>query len=128
MIDIIILATALTVAAVLWLIGQPTWETYAPDWLVEAAERERPDQPWLAVALAGCTRARWESRSYIHFVAPDHPNQPGSEWQFESNLVLEETTHGAVILDILRDGRIGGIEFLSRLLDHRTSGTRDAQH
>ncbi|WP_257387533.1 hypothetical protein [Tahibacter caeni] len=110
MIDTIVLAGSM-------LYRRPKWAAYDPGWLVEAAEREHPDQPWLAAALSRCTRARWESRAYVHFVAPDRPNRLGSEWQFERSLMLEDTAHGTIILDILRGGRVGGAEFLSRLLD-----------
>ena len=119
MIDTFVLAGALAVAGFV-LYRRPKWVAYDPGWLVEAAVREHPDQPWLAAALARCTRARWESEAYVHFVSASRANQPGAEWQFGSSLALEGTTHGTVMLDILRDGRIGGAEFLSRLLDRQT--------
>ncbi|WP_386070438.1 hypothetical protein ACFJIW_07535 [Tahibacter sp. UC22_41] len=127
MIDAIVLGGAIALVAIL-LYRQPRWTAYDPGWLVEAAAREYPDQPRLAAALARCTRARRESAAYVHFVSARRANQPGAEWQFDSSLALEGTVHGTVILDILRDGRIGGAEFLSLLLDRETLETTDAEH
>ncbi|HVH36261.1 MAG TPA: hypothetical protein VM847_19345 [Tahibacter sp.] len=118
MTDAILLGGALALFAFV-LYRRPKWIAYDPGWLVDAAAREYPDRPGLAAALARCTRARWESSAYVHFVTARRANQPGAEWQFESSLALEDTAHGTVILDILRDGRIGGVEFLSRLLDRQ---------
>jgi hypothetical protein len=91
------------------------WETYNPTWLVDLARSQLPDQPWLAEALANCKACHWESPAYVHFVDPDRPNIPGSAWQFRENILLEHPTEGTLVLDVLQGGRIGGIEFLSRL-------------
>ena len=91
------------------------WEAYDPRWLVKLAEEQHPDRPWLANALARCTRCHWERRKYVYFVDPSRPNQPGSAWQFESNLSLEAARGGPLILDILTGQRVGGVELLKRL-------------
>ena len=80
--------------------------------LIRAQEPERVD---LIEQLKNLERQRWVRQPYVGFVASYWPNQPGSEWQFEENIVLEHETEGTIILDILKDGRIGGIEFLSQL-------------
>jgi hypothetical protein len=91
------------------------WKPYDPAWLVALAREQHPDLPWLADALAGCTRAAWESRAYVHFVDPADANQPGSAWQFEENVVLEHPREGEIVLDVLRGQRVGGAEFLKHL-------------
>jgi hypothetical protein len=91
------------------------WKPYDPTWLVELARESRPDEPWLADALARCTRAAEESSAYTYFIDPTNPNQPGSEWQFEENVVLEHPHEGELVLDILGGRRVGGVEFLQRL-------------
>jgi hypothetical protein len=91
------------------------WQPYDPGWLVALARESRPDEPWLAEALAKCTRAAEESRAYVYFVDPAHPSEPGSEWQFEENILLEHPREGDLVLDILRGRRVGGVEFLKRL-------------
>ena len=104
-----------TLATALEVMTQPrssTWIDYDPAWLVALA---REQLPALAPALSRCTRALVESKAYIYFVSGDEANQPGSEWQFDRNEFLRDPVRGELVLDVLKDGRIGGIEFLSRL-------------
>ncbi len=91
------------------------WEPYDPSWLVDAAQEHVPEELWLPEALAQCTRCNWESPAYVHFVDPSCPNEEGSEWQFDINIIIEHETEGDLVLDILKDRRVGGVEFLNRL-------------
>ena len=91
------------------------WEPYDPGWLVELARAQEPDEQWLPVALAACRRAWQRSPAYTYFVNPSHPNEPGSDWQFETNIVLEHPTEGTLVLDILKGQRIGGFETVANI-------------
>ena len=91
------------------------WKSYDPTWLVELARESLPEEPWLAEALARCTHAAQERRAYIYFADPSHPDEPGSEWQFHENIVLEHPKEGDLVVDVLRGQRIGGVEFLQRI-------------
>jgi len=101
------------------------WNDYDPTWLVEAARdeyhRSGTAGPWLATALAACTRYHEESPAYFYFVDPTNANQPGAEWQFLWNIEIETSPHGALVLDILKPShaggqlRVGGVEFLDRI-------------
>ncbi len=79
-------------------------EPFDPSRLVAAAQAQRPD---LAAALARCTAGRRESRAYVHFVDPSGP-----EWIVVETVRLDDRRLGTVAVDVLRDGRIGGVEFL----------------
>lgn len=50
-------------------------------------------------------------------MSPENANKPGSEWQFEKSITIEDTKYGDVVLDILKDGRVGSIEYLDRVWD-----------
>ena len=91
------------------------WEPYDPTWLSELARVQARETPWLADALGQCTRHARESRAYIYFVNPVAPNQPGSEWQFEGNVMLFDNREGELVLDVLKGQRVGGVEFLRYL-------------
>jgi len=91
------------------------WEPYDPTWLVELAREQAPEYPWLPSALSTCTRRRWRGQAYMAFVNSDRPNEPDSEWQFVENVVLEHSSQGELVLDILTERRVGGVEFLSRI-------------
>ena len=94
------------------------WEPFDPAWLVRLAELREPGQAWLAEALSRCTSVLRNQHhdDCLYFVDPSEPNEPGSEWQFVTNLVLESAPDiydddRAVILDVLAGQRIGGLEF-----------------
>jgi hypothetical protein len=93
------------------------WEPHDPRRLIDLAQVQHPDKPWLAEALAACTSCHWESRSrkYLRFIDAIHANQPGSLWQFDQNLWLEDPREGRLLLDVLTNHRIGGVEFYDRL-------------
>ena len=58
---------------------------------------------------------RWLKKPYIRFINSDNANQQGSEWQFKENLIMEHSTEGTIIFDILKDGRIGGFELVKEI-------------
>ena len=91
------------------------WKPYDPTWLVALAKEQLPDEPWLPAALAACTMARQESAAYIHFVTRSDPDEPGSEWGEQRDLILKHPTEGELVLDILEGNRVGGVEFLAKL-------------
>ena len=92
------------------------WKPYDPSWLVDLAIEQAPDKPWLADALAICTLASGADSAYIKFVDSGNPNAPGSEWQFDSNIVLHHPIEGEVVIDVLKGRRIGGVELWEKLL------------
>jgi hypothetical protein len=91
------------------------WKPYDPTWLVDWVRAHRPELAWLADALARCTRAAWDGRAYLYFVDSADANQPDAEWQFVESVMLEHPKEGTLVLDILENRRVGGIEFLRRL-------------
>lgn len=83
--------------------------------IIDLIKEQEPDRTDLIEQLRKSDRQRWIRQPYIRFVSGDRPNQPGSEWQFEENIVLEHDSEGTIVLDILKDGRIGGIEFVNQI-------------
>jgi hypothetical protein len=109
-IDISLVTVGIVVAAILavaW--ARHRWRPFDPSELVALARETLPDQTWVADALSRCTRARVATRYNVYFVNADRPNQPGSEWQFRENVVLESPVDGDIIIDVLQDGRIGSL-------------------
>lgn len=79
---------------------------FDPAWLVEAAKKQHPKETELHAALALCTQALGEE-PIIYFVDPHSP-----DWHVARDVRINDTPRGDVEIDILKDGRIGGIEFL----------------
>jgi hypothetical protein len=90
---------------------------FEPRMLIEDALAQAPELVWLPAALARCGSGDWVSRAYVRYVSCVDPNQPGSDWQFKNNVVIDHRIFGEVIIDILQGERIGGIEFIDRIGD-----------
>lgn len=85
------------------------------EWIIEMIKEQEPDRVDLIDQLKKSERKKWIRQPYISFVSGERPNQLGSEWQIEKNIVLENEKEGTIVLDILKDGRIGGIEFINQI-------------
>ncbi len=86
--------------------------TFKIEWITELLKEQEPERKDLIEQIDKIERREWLRQAYVRFVSGFRPNQPNSEWQFEENIELEHPTEGTIVLDILKDGRIGGIEFL----------------
>jgi len=78
------------------------------------ARKQLNGQPGIARALKACTRERTESAAYLFFVDPRNANKPGAAWQFSRNEYFFHPEYGQLIPDVLKDARIGGLEFLAK--------------
>jgi hypothetical protein len=85
---------------------------YDPTWVVALAKRQYPDDEWLHVSLAACTRvARYCGcgcgTPYFVELTPDGQ---GEESEFGMRISLEREGGAVVTVDVLPDGRIACIE------------------
>jgi len=85
--------------------------------IIKLVQEQQPDRHDLVSALRNCKGGQWTSKGYYLFVDSKNANEPGAQWQFDENIVLEQENNGDIVLDILKDGRIGGIEFID-LIDN----------
>lgn len=92
---------------------------FDPRMLIEIVKEQAPKFPWLPEVLGKCGAGQWESTAYVGYVSRRNPNQPGSDWQFEASIVLNHETLGMVVIDVLKDSRLGGIEFVDRIRSAR---------
>lgn len=88
---------------------------FDPSMLIEDVRATASEFSWLPAALTNCGAGEWESRAYVRYVSTVDANQPNSEWQFRCSVTIHHRILGMVVIDILRDDRIGGIEFVDRL-------------
>jgi uncharacterized protein YuzE len=80
------------------------------DYIIKLFIEQFPEEQLILKALKDCIGGWWESKAYYYFVNSENANKPGAEWQFDKNISIEDVK-GDIVLDILKDGRIGGIEF-----------------
>lgn len=83
--------------------------------LIRILEKEEPKNENLINSLRNCSGGKWRNKAYYQFVNSENPNQIGSEWQFSDNIIIEHPEKGTIILDLLKDNKIGGIEFYELL-------------
>ena len=88
---------------------------FRAEMLIDVADAQAPEFPWLSDALRKCGVGNWESKAYVRFVSSRNANAAGAEWQFETNVILEHPEVGTVVADILKGNRLGGLEFLARI-------------
>jgi hypothetical protein len=79
--------------------------------IIELVRKQEPMRHDVIKALTECRNGRWLGNAYFQFVDSTNANQIGAEWQFEENIVIEHPEKGTIIIDYLKDNKIGGIEF-----------------
>ena len=88
---------------------------FKKEWLIELLKEQEPKRTDFILQLEKMDKTQWIKQPYIRFVNDKNANQKGAEWQFVENIVLDHKTEGTIVLDILKDGRIGGFELLNEL-------------
>ena len=79
--------------------------------IIELVEQQEPLRPDVIKALTECKGGRWRGNAYFQFVDSMNANQNGADWQFEENIIIEHPKKGTIIIDFLKDKKIGGFEF-----------------
>jgi len=90
-------------------------EGFDPCSLIEDAKTQAPECTWLPDALKNAGPGFWKSRAYVYYVSSKNANQPGAEWQHEKCIMLHSKTLGTIVIDVLTDNRLGGIEFVDKI-------------
>jgi len=105
-------------------------DKFEPDWIIELVKKQYPDKQSFISALEKCKLGKWDCKNdfksidefdgYIYFVSNENANCPGAEWQICDGLMLTHKISRpnkkykkkrTILIDRLKDGRIGGIEF-----------------
>lgn len=79
--------------------------------IIEILEQQEPLRKDVIKALTECKDGQWRGNGYFQFVDNTNANQIGAEWQFEDNIVVEHPKKGTIIIDFLKNKKIGGLEF-----------------
>ena len=80
--------------------------------IIGLVQVQYPDRKDLVLALQKSVGGHWRDKAYFQFVDSANSNEKGAEWQHDDCIVVDEAN---IVIDLLKDGRIGGIEFLSLL-------------
>lgn len=93
----------------------PPDKSFDPQWLVDAIRAEYPHESELIAAAERVSKYDSGSSLQIYFLSPTSPNEPGSAWQYAHSVHIEKSKYGELAIDIMKDGCLGGIEFLDNV-------------
>jgi hypothetical protein len=83
------------------------------DELIQLVKAQMPKNIHILEILENHPIKAWKPATYVRFVNGKNANQPNAEWQFKTSVMLEHEREGPIVIDILKDNRIGGIEFIN---------------
>ena len=81
--------------------------------IIELVRQQEPDPHDLINASQNCTGGHWSRNGYYSIVDSKNANEPNAEWQHDECIVLEQENKRDIVIDLLKSGRIGGIEFIN---------------
>ena len=85
------------------------------NWITELVRNQEPGRADLIQQLEKCPIRRWIRQPYVRLISSKGMKQSDAKLAIAENVVLDHETEGAIVLDILNDGRIMGVEFLSQI-------------
>ena len=83
--------------------------------IIKILKKEELKNANLIQLFENCNGGNWESKAYFRFVNSKNANQPNSEWQFLDNIIIEHNEIGTIVIDLLKNNKIGGIELINQL-------------
>ena len=84
--------------------------------IIDLVRQQEPQRQDIVKSLKQCSGGKWISSGYYKFYALKNGNK-GPKWEFRENIVLEHKFLGLIVLDLLKNGRIAGIEFINLIED-----------
>lgn len=80
--------------------------------LIELVREQAPERLELVKQLEQSVFRKWIRQPYVQFVSDENADGPGS---IRESIVIEHPSEGTMVVDVLKDGRIGGIEFVNQI-------------
>ena len=87
---------------------------FEPEYLIRLLHAQYPQRTDVLRALQLCSGGSWLSNDYIYFLRLHVSDQPNRESAIVEKLVLEDQSERNIILEVVADGRIAGIGYVTR--------------
>ena len=94
----------------------PPLQPFEPDHLIRLVYAQYPQRTDVLRALQLCSGGYWENEQYIYFISSRKSDQQTTESRIVESLVLEDQQQGRIVVDVVADGRIAGIGYVSRVV------------
>lgn len=89
-------------------------KSFEPEYLIRLLHAQYPQRTDVLRALQLCSGGYWENNDYIHFLRSHVSDQPNKDSLVVEKLVLEDQSERNIILEMVADGRIAGIGYVTR--------------
>ena len=90
------------------------WTSFDSTWLIELVKQQLPEEGWLLDSLFRVNRAQYDGVSYYLFIEREKASDGNVDWEFNRNIKLRDPERGEIVLDILNNNEVAGMEVLSR--------------
>ncbi|MEQ8246015.1 hypothetical protein [Fulvivirga sp.] len=80
------------------------------EWIIELIKEQAPNRVELIDNLLQSGIKGWVRQPYVRFVSASN-----SDWRYIESIALEHKKEGTIILDVLKDDIVGGIEFVDQI-------------
>ncbi|HUQ67745.1 MAG TPA: hypothetical protein VM101_16400 [Flavitalea sp.] len=87
---------------------------FEPDYLIRLLHAQYPQRTDVLRALQLCSGGYWETSDYIYFLRSHVSDQPVKESRVVEKLILEDHSERSIVLEVVADGRIAGIGYVTR--------------
>jgi hypothetical protein len=87
---------------------------FEPDHLIRLLHAQYPHRTDVLRALQLCSTDYWQSNDYISFLRSRNPGEHNSDNMVVETLLLEDEPERVIRVEVVEDGRIAGIGYVSR--------------
>lgn len=83
--------------------------------VIDLIKEQKPERLDLIEQLEKIEKKKMIRRPYISFKHKGKQGKKADEWKIQECLELQHKTEGIIILDIHKNGKIGGIELIDQI-------------
>ena len=87
---------------------------FEPEYLIRLLHAQYPQRTDVLRALQLCSGGRWENSNYIYFLRSHVSDHSKKESVMVEKLVLEDQAERSIVVEVVEDGRIAGIGYVTR--------------
>jgi hypothetical protein len=87
---------------------------FEADHLIRLLHAQYPQRTDVLRALQLCSGGHWETSDYIYFLRSHLSAQAAKDSLIVEKLILEDHSERSIILEVVADGRIAGIGYVTR--------------
>jgi hypothetical protein len=88
-------------------------QPFEPDRLIRLVYAQYPHRTDVLRALQLCSSGYWENEKYIYFIQARQLSSTQTKINIVESLIVDDQNKGQIVVDVVDDGRIAGINYSS---------------